>query len=175
MFSMSATAVNILTNPLRPTVRQIQYGGLQWAKRDVDSSPKISTMVENVPKNGAIPLSDEDNTQPMTDDEKRQLSLDINKLPDDKLERLFHLIQSREPSLQDSDLLEIGIDFGTLKLSTLREVESYVASCLQNNPHVSEGSNTVDVVGGPSRLANSGSSTSSYYKYCTIFIVCLFI
>lgn len=36
---------------------------------------------------------DEDQAKPMTYDEKRQLSLDINKLPGDKLGRVVHIIQ----------------------------------------------------------------------------------
>ncbi|KAF8782174.1 Bromodomain-containing protein 2 [Argiope bruennichi] len=77
---------------------------------------------------------DEDNAKPMSYDEKRQLSLDINKLPGDKLGRVVHIIQSREPSLRDSNPDEIEIDFETLKPSTLRELESYVASCLRKKP-----------------------------------------
>lgn len=68
---------------------------------------------------------------PMTYDEKRQLSLDINRLPGEKLGRVVHIIQSREPSLRDSNPDEIEIDFETLKPSTLRELERYVKSCLQ--------------------------------------------
>jgi len=45
-----------------------------------------------------------------------------------------HIIQSREPSLRDSNPDEIEIDFETLKPSTLRELESYVASCLRKKP-----------------------------------------
>uniref|UniRef100_A0A1Q3F5C4 Putative bromodomain-containing protein 4 n=1 Tax=Culex tarsalis TaxID=7177 RepID=A0A1Q3F5C4_CULTA len=71
----------------------------------------------------------------MSYDEKRQLSLDINKLPGDKLGRVVHIIQSREPSLRDSNPDEIEIDFETLKPSTLRELESYVASCLRKKTH----------------------------------------
>lgn len=52
----------------------------------------------------------------------------------DKLGRVVHIIQSREPSLRDSNPDEIEIDFETLKPSTLRELESYVASCLRKKP-----------------------------------------
>ncbi|XP_023248223.1 homeotic protein female sterile [Copidosoma floridanum] len=83
----------------------------------------------------AFDSEDEDNAKPMSYDEKRQLSLDINKLPGDKLGRVVHIIQSREPSLRDSNPDEIEIDFETLKPSTLRELESYVASCLRKKPH----------------------------------------
>ncbi|XP_075042575.1 bromodomain-containing protein 2 isoform X2 [Mixophyes fleayi] len=77
---------------------------------------------------------EEDECKPMTYDEKRQLSLDINKLPGEKLGRVVHIIQSREPSLRDSNPEEIEIDFETLKPSTLRELERYVMSCLRKKP-----------------------------------------
>lgn len=67
----------------------------------------------------------------MSYDEKRQLSLDINRLPGEKLGRVVHIIQSREPSLRDSNPDEIEIDFETLKPTTLRELERYVKACLQ--------------------------------------------
>ncbi|XP_046479206.1 bromodomain-containing protein 2 isoform X1 [Neodiprion pinetum] len=89
----------------------------------------------NQPPILAFDSEDEDNAKPMSYDEKRQLSLDINKLPGDKLGRVVHIIQSREPSLRDSNPDEIEIDFETLKPSTLRELESYVASCLRKKPH----------------------------------------
>ena len=52
----------------------------------------------------------------------------------DKLGRVVHIIQSREPSLKDSNPDEIEIDFETLKSSTLRELEAYVMSCLKKKP-----------------------------------------
>ena len=56
----------------------------------------------------------------------------------DKLGRVVHIIQSREPSLRDSNPDEIEIDFETLKPSTLRELESYVMSCLKKKPRMRE-------------------------------------
>uniref|UniRef100_A0A146LA60 Bromodomain-containing protein 2 n=1 Tax=Lygus hesperus TaxID=30085 RepID=A0A146LA60_LYGHE len=101
--------------------------------------PKPNSRTNNSKKKNAISTpafdsEDEDNAKPMSYDEKRQLSLDINKLPGDKLGRVVHIIQSREPSLRDSNPDEIEIDFETLKPSTLRELESYVASCLRKKP-----------------------------------------
>merc|ERR1719233_1350670 len=102
---------------------------------------KPGPQVPKVPGGGSavLPQTDyqsdeEDTAQPMSYDEKRQLSLDINKLPGDKLGRVVHIIQSREPSLRDSNPDEIEIDFETLRPSTLRELESYVASCLRKKP-----------------------------------------
>lgn len=62
-----------------------------------------------------------------------KLNISLSKLifSGDKLGRVVHIIQSREPSLRDSNPDEIEIDFETLKPSTLRELESYVASCLR--------------------------------------------
>ncbi|XP_056212176.1 bromodomain testis-specific protein [Falco biarmicus] len=85
---------------------------------------------------------DEDGAKPMNYDEKRQLSLDINKLPGDKLRKVVHIIQSREPSLSNSDPDEIEIDFETLKDSTLRELEKYVATCLRKRPRKQQAKKT---------------------------------
>jgi len=70
--------------------------------------------------------------RPMSYDEKRQLSLDINKLPGERLGKVVQIIQQREPSLRDSNPDEIEIDFETLKPSTLRELEIYVNSVLKS-------------------------------------------
>lgn len=59
---------------------------------------------------------------------------DLSFIPGDKLGRVVNIIQSREPSLRDSNPDEIEIDFETLKPSTLRELENYVASCLRKKP-----------------------------------------
>ena len=76
----------------------------------------------------------------MTYDEKRQLSLDINKLPGVTLNRVVHIIQMRERTIKDGNPDEIEIDFETLKPATLRELEKYVNSVLkkQKRPPTSE-------------------------------------
>ena len=101
---------------------------------------------------------EEDTAKPMSYDEKRKLSLDINRLAGDKIGRVgllqtrynyiriyycflynpfyryscqvVQIIQNREPSLRETNPDEIEIDFETLKASTLRELEKYVANCL---------------------------------------------
>ncbi|XP_045081076.1 bromodomain-containing protein 3-like isoform X9 [Coregonus clupeaformis] len=110
--------------------------------------------------------SDEEESLPMAYDEKRQLSLDINRLPGEKLGRVVHIIQSREPSLRDSNPDEIEIDFETLKPSTLRELERYVKSCLQKKQRKPQqkgaGSGTgASHLSGSSSSSDSGSSSSS--------------
>ncbi|XP_039288459.1 homeotic protein female sterile [Nilaparvata lugens] len=102
--------------------------------RSTNSKSKKNAHAHAMPVAPPFDSDDEDSSKPMSYDEKRQLSLDINKLPGDKLGRVVHIIQSREPSLRDSNPDEIEIDFETLKPSTLRELESYVASCLRKKP-----------------------------------------
>ncbi|XP_030625148.1 bromodomain-containing protein 3a [Chanos chanos] len=119
------------------------------------------------PKKGAkgpgYESDDDEGSLPMTYDEKRQLSLDINRLPGEKLGRVVHIIQTREPSLRDSNPDEIEIDFETLKPSTLRELERYVKSCLQKKqrkPLQKTGSGA-GRLSGSSSSSDSGSSSSS--------------
>ena len=55
----------------------------------------------------------------------------------EKLGRVVHIIQMREPALKDSSPEEIEIDFETLKPSTLRELEKYVNSVLKRQKRTS--------------------------------------
>ncbi|XP_015238721.1 PREDICTED: bromodomain-containing protein 4-like isoform X3 [Cyprinodon variegatus] len=100
--------------------------------------------------------------KPMSYEEKRQLSLDINKLPGDKLGRVVHIIQTREPSLKNSNPDEIEIDFETLKPSTLRELEKYVSTCLKKKkkPSVEKSLEMAKIKTGSSSSGSSDSSDS---------------
>ncbi|KAM4604470.1 bromodomain-containing protein 4-like isoform 2-T3 [Polymixia lowei] len=104
-----------------------------------------------------------DRCKPMSYEEKRQLSLDINKLPGDKLGRVVHIIQSREPSLKNSNPDEIEIDFETLKPSTLRELEKYVSSSLRKKkkPTAEKALEVASVTKMKTGSSTSGSSDSS--------------
>ena len=117
-----ATKTHKSKGPRKPTQKKPRPNGRSRNKSKIAN-------VHNYPES-----EDEDFSRPMTYDEKRQLSLDINKLPGDKLGRVVNIIQSREPSLRDSNPDEIEIDFETLKPSTLRELESYVMTCLKKKP-----------------------------------------
>ncbi|KAM6975308.1 bromodomain-containing protein 3-like [Tautogolabrus adspersus] len=72
----------------------------------------------------------DDESLPLTYDEKHQLSLDINRLSGMKLGRVVQIIQSLEPSTCDTNPEEFEIDFETLKSSTLRELQQYVKASL---------------------------------------------
>ncbi|XP_034387194.1 bromodomain testis-specific protein isoform X3 [Cyclopterus lumpus] len=68
---------------------------------------------------------------PVTYQEKKQLKLDIDKLPGDKLGKLVTIIHARESCLQDSTVEEIEVDFEVLEPSTLRALQRFVAACLK--------------------------------------------
>lgn len=79
----------------------------------------------------AVAEEEEEDVPEMSYDDKRRLSMDINKLPGDKLGRVVGIIQQREPSLKDSNPDEIEIDFETLRPRTLLELQKFVRQCLQ--------------------------------------------
>ena len=115
-----------------------------------------------------IPLDTDDETKvtPMTYDEKRQLSLDINKLPGDKLGKVVQIIQQREPALRDSNPDEIEIDFETLKPSTLRALEQFVGNSLRKKPRkkrsdAGQKRGPHGTSSGPNEGAASGSGAAS--------------
>ncbi|XP_062308301.1 bromodomain testis-specific protein isoform X2 [Osmerus eperlanus] len=99
--------------------------------------PKGTTKSSSVTqgKMAAAPHESDDDgaAAPMSYGEKRQLSLDINKLPGDKLGKVVHIIQARESSLRNSCPEEIEIDFEALKPSTLRALQSFVRICLRKH------------------------------------------
>uniref|UniRef100_A0A669EEU8 Bromodomain-containing protein 2 n=1 Tax=Oreochromis niloticus TaxID=8128 RepID=A0A669EEU8_ORENI len=131
--------------------------------------PNLCESMEDV---GSAPLA------PMTYQEKKQLKLDINKLPGDKLGKLVKIIHTRESCLRDSTLEEIEVDFGILKPSTLRALQRFVAECLTKSvknvtskfvamvlPHVRQCKNfslvlTAQVVASPNLSCSSSESSS---------------
>lgn len=149
-------------------------GGASGSKK---GSKHFTTGAGGVGTGPGVDSDDDSKTTPMTYDEKRQLSLDINKLPGDKLGRVVQIIQSREAALRDSNPDEIEIDFETLKPSTLRALERFVASSLRKKPRnkkksvdgkdVGHGNNsesrsaTANKDGAKQKSGNLSSSSSS--------------
>ncbi|KAK0136504.1 Bromodomain testis-specific protein [Merluccius polli] len=65
--------------------------------------------------------------------EKKQLSLDINRLPGGRLGRLVKMVQRHEPDLQVAGCEEVEIDIETLAPTTLRALQAFVARCLRRH------------------------------------------
>ncbi|XP_072540141.1 bromodomain testis-specific protein isoform X2 [Salminus brasiliensis] len=85
-------------------------------------------------KDGWYECEEEAPALPMSYEDKRRLSLDINRLPGDKLGKVVNIIKAREPALRDTDPEEIEIDFEALKPSTLHALQSFVMTCLRKRP-----------------------------------------
>ena len=108
------------------------------AKRQQTTQPKYLIPNDSNSK-------DEETAKSMTYDEKRQLSLDIYKLPGHELGRVVNIIIQREPSFKDCDPDEIEVDLESLGTSTLRELEKHVKSCLnESNSSDSSDSDSLD-------------------------------
>ncbi|XP_053318931.1 bromodomain-containing protein 4 isoform X2 [Spea bombifrons] len=128
-----------------------------------EAPPPVSRPPRPAPPPAPCESSEEESQRcrPMSYEEKRQLSLDINKLPGEKLGRVVHIIQSREPSLKNSNPDEIEIDFETLKPSTLRELERYVTSCLRKKRKPQDKMDAPSSLSGKTKGFSSSESESS--------------
>merc|ERR1719233_2404779 len=124
----------------QPSNKKAKTGASDKAsKQKAGKKAKSSNSSANASANLPMETDDESQVPPMTYDEKRQLSLDINKLPGDKLGKVVQIIQQREPALRDSNPDEIEIDFETLKPSTLRALEAFVTQSLRKKPRKKKG------------------------------------
>lgn len=120
-----AKASQISSAGATPLYQQQSYSQHYAAPSQHSASVRMETSSEDEED------SDSDTGEPMSYDDKRQLSSDINQLPGDKLHKVVQIIQKFEPSLKHSNPEEIEIDFGKLRTRTLRELERFVAECLQ--------------------------------------------
>ncbi|XP_055338654.1 bromodomain-containing protein 3-like [Paramacrobiotus metropolitanus] len=91
--------------------------------------PQAPAAVPASPKKTGHPLPKVTNAREMTFDEKQQLSVRINSLQGEKLERVVQIIQSLEPQYADAPE-EIEIDFETLNPTTLCTLEMFVNEAL---------------------------------------------
>ncbi|GJP37999.1 hypothetical protein CLOM_g15056 [Closterium sp. NIES-68] len=67
----------------------------------------------------------------MTFAEKQKLSVNLGKLPPEKLDRIVQIISERNPDLsQNADEIELDID--SLDSETLWELERYVSNCMKS-------------------------------------------
>uniref|UniRef100_A0A8C5D668 Uncharacterized protein n=1 Tax=Gouania willdenowi TaxID=441366 RepID=A0A8C5D668_GOUWI len=66
-------------------------------------------------------------TSPMTYQEKKQIKLDLYKLPEEELRNVFNFIYSRELYQQQCGLGEVVVDLDTMKDSKLRALQRFLA------------------------------------------------
>jgi hypothetical protein len=69
--------------------------------------------------------------RPMTFEEKRELSINLEKLPGDKLERIVQIIKKRNPDVgQNEDEIEVDID--SFDNETLWELDRFITNCMKS-------------------------------------------
>eukprot|EP01134_Creolimax_fragrantissima_P005930 CFRG5930T1 len=123
--SIAATPATTSVSSRRTSVTGSKRSAVNVAKSTV--SRKASVSNKN-PVLKSIP-----DIRPMTFEEKRKLSLNINRLSADRIPRLVSIIQARIPSLRDCPAEELEIDIDSLDPLTLRELEKYVQSVMSSS------------------------------------------
>lgn len=68
--------------------------------------------------------------RPLTFEEKRVLSEQINELPPEKLTRVLHIISESMPISKTDDVDEIEVDIDSMDTKTLRKLQRFVRSAL---------------------------------------------
>ncbi|XP_072295394.1 bromodomain testis-specific protein-like [Eucyclogobius newberryi] len=98
-------------------------------------SSNYKSLLEKMKNNKSLKYLkyEDESSKPMSYQEKKQLKLDIKRLPGEQLRKLVKIIHDREACFQDSTLGEIEVDFDVLKNSTLRKLQNYVFSCLKKD------------------------------------------
>nr|XP_024390486.1 transcription factor GTE9-like [Physcomitrium patens] len=106
-----------------------ETGEVRRGERDLSSLTrgKTSSRMASQPK----PRPDEVGKRAMTFEEKRKLSVNLERLPGDKLERIVQIIKKRNPDLgQNEDEIEVDID--SFDNDTLWELDRFVTNYMKS-------------------------------------------
>ena len=111
---------------------------MEQMQRDLEALKNKGSSSAKKPADGSSKKKAANNANRiMTFEEKRTLSLNINKLPHDKLGKVVEIIKKRRSNVVGNSE-EIEIDIDLLDNTTLRELDKYVRDCL--NPSKPEAS-----------------------------------
>jgi hypothetical protein len=119
-------------------------GGVALLQRQMDQMQRELEAVQNKAGGGSKGVSGGTATKKkaggggtgrcnMTFEEKRKLSLNINKLSHEKLAKVVEIIKKKK-KVDDGEEIEIDID--SLGEATLRELDTYVQACLNPSKQV---------------------------------------
>ncbi|CAM6005454.1 unnamed protein product [Sphagnum balticum] len=79
----------------------------------------------------AMPRPSDIEKRPMTFEEKQKLSINLETLPGDKLERIVQIIKKRNPDVgQNEDEIEVDID--SFDNDTLWELDQFITNCMKS-------------------------------------------
>ncbi|CAI5506712.1 unnamed protein product [Closterium sp. Naga37s-1] len=104
---------------------------LQKLESQLVASTKAQQQQGKAKGGQAKPRAADTKKRDMTFAEKQKLSVNLGKLPPEKLDRIVQIISERNPDLsQNADEIELDID--SLDSETLWELERYVANCMKS-------------------------------------------
>ena len=120
-----STASNAEMNRLKEQMRQMQAMIDSLAKSNAAAS--TAAVLESTK---AKKSTGRKGPRPLSFDEKRILSEQINELPSDKLTRVLHIISESMPLSKTDDVDEIEIDIDSMDTKTLRRLQRFVRTAL---------------------------------------------
>ncbi|XP_070498831.1 bromodomain testis-specific protein-like [Chironomus tepperi] len=96
---------------------------------------KLQNKSDSIDQRSLSSCSDnEDNQIPMTFDEKRDMLIDINKLPGDKLDEISKIVRALDPDCYTEHDQNFEINFSECKVKTLRELQRVINEYLRPKP-----------------------------------------
>lgn len=115
---------------------------MEQMKREIEEvKSKKTTSHKKAADGGKRKSSGGPSNKIMTFEDKRALSLNINKLAPDKLGKVLEIIKKRRSNVVgESEEIEIDIDL--LDNTTLRELDKYVKDALNDKPKTSSAAST---------------------------------
>lgn len=78
------------------------------------------------------PKPGDKNKREMTYAEKQKLSVNLGKLPPERLDRVLQIISQHNPNFGNQQGEEIELDIDSLDVETLWELDRYVVNCLKS-------------------------------------------
>ena len=108
---------------------------MEQMQRDLElvKSKGSSSAKKPAEASGKKKSSNNNSNRVMTFEDKRTLSMNINKLPHEKLGKVVEIIKKRRSNVVGNSE-EIEIDIDLLDNTTLKELDKYVKDCLHPKP-----------------------------------------
>lgn len=104
--------------------------------------------------------SEVDDVRPMTVEEKKVLSQEINKLAGENLQQILNIIEASRPLHREGQ--EIEIDLDTLPNETLRKLQEYVKQCEMSENLSGHKMHGAFNISDPSKLIDSNDAFDAF-------------
>lgn len=148
---------------MRKKLGKPRHAATNTASANYPTAPTTTTTnTQTKPQKRSAAQLEEDLNKPMTFEEKRQLSNDVNQLPPEKLFKVVEIIHDSMPNLRenaDSDVIELDVE--TLDVKTLRKLQRYVKECTKKRKSTPKGASSAPKKSGSQPSAPSNSSADA--------------